>query len=63
MEKKLINWVRPGVRDVFTRRLRLINVLIKEDFPTLDRPAKAISGRFPGGYCDGWVALVTNLAE
>ena len=48
--KKLISWVLPGVELVFTRRLRLTSVLIREDFPTLERPAKAISGNAAEGY-------------
>ncbi len=58
----MISWVRPGVRDVLTRRLRLTKILINDDFPTLDRPEKAISGNASGGYWDGLVALVMNLA-
>jgi hypothetical protein len=63
MSKKLISWVRPGVELVFTRRLRLTRVLIRLDLPTLERPAKAISGYFTGGYWAGLVALVTNSAD
>jgi hypothetical protein len=63
ISKKLMSWVRPGVRLVFTSRFRFRIVLIKEDFPTLDRPAKAISGNIAGGYCEGLAALVTNSAD
>ena len=48
---------------VFTRRFRLSSVLIREDFPTFERPEKAISGRVAGGYCDESAALVTKLVE
>ncbi len=55
--------VRPGVELVLTNRLRPMRVLIREDFPTLDRPAKAISGKIAGGYWDGLAALFTNSAD
>ncbi len=55
--------VRPGVVLVFTNRLRSMRVLIREDFPTLDRPANAISGKIAGGYWDGLTALFTNTAD
>lgn len=31
-----------------------------DDFPTLERPANAISGSIPLGNCDGCAALITN---
>ena len=40
--KKLMSWVRPGVELVLTSRFRLTSVLIREDFPTFERPAKTI---------------------
>ena len=55
--------VRPGVELVFTNRLRWMRVLIREDLPTLDRPANAISGKLAGGYWDGLTALFTNTAD
>jgi len=63
MLKKLISWVRPGVELVFTRRFLFTRVFIREDLPTLERPAKAISGKTAGGYWDGLTALVTNSAD
>ena len=45
MVKKLISWVHPGFELVLTRFFRFTRVLINEDLPTLDLPAKAISGR------------------
>lgn len=63
IRKKLINCVRPGVALVFTRRFRLTIVLIKDDFPTLDRPTNAISGKVGGGYCEGFTALLINSAD
>jgi hypothetical protein len=38
-------------------------VLMREDFPTLDLPAKATSGSFPSGYWEGSVADLTNSAD
>lgn len=61
--KKLIKRVRPGVELVFTRCLRFRRALIREDFPTLERPANAISGKTAEGYWDGMDALVTNSAD
>ena len=54
---------QPGlslVELVSTSFLRLTSVLIRLDLPTFDRPVKAISGRFPGGYWELWTALMTN---
>jgi hypothetical protein len=34
--------------------------LIKDDLPTLERPAKAISGIEACGYCGGQTALLIN---
>ena len=41
--------VLPGVLLVRASPFRLRRVLMREDFPTLDRPANAISGRTAGG--------------
>jgi hypothetical protein len=56
-------WVRPGLELVFTRFLRPNNELIREDLPTLERPANAISGGPGRGYWAGFTALVTNSAD
>jgi hypothetical protein len=37
--------------------------LIREDLPTFDRPANAISGKIAGGYWEGLTALLTNSAD
>src|SRR5512147_2881378 len=55
-----MSWVLPGVELVRTRFLRFTSTLMREDFPTLERPAKAISGRSPSGYWLGFVALFMN---
>ena len=46
---KLIDWVLPGVELVFAMPRRFSSLLIREDLPTLERPAKAISGRSSAG--------------
>src|SRR6185437_22558 len=51
-------WVRPGVCEVRARLLRPVNALIRDDLPTLERPANAIST----GPIDGRVAT-DGLAE
>ena len=47
--KKLSSRVRPGVCDVRAKVFLLVSALSSEDFPTFDRPAKAISGGPSGG--------------
>jgi hypothetical protein len=42
--KKLSDWVRPGVLEVRARPDWRVRALIRLDFPTLERPAKATSG-------------------
>ncbi len=44
-QEKLSFLVWPGVLEVFTRLRRPNSAFIAEDFPTLERPAKAISIR------------------
>ena len=41
--------VRPGVCEVRASPVRLVSALMSEDLPTLERPAKAISGAPTGG--------------
>ena len=57
----MISWVLPGVEEVRTRLRRLMRRLMREDLPTLERPAKATSGRSPAGYWLGLTAEVTLL--
>ena len=47
--KKLSSCVRPGVFEVRASPLRLVSALSSEDLPTLERPAKAISGQSGSG--------------
>src|SRR6478752_8601130 len=42
--KKLSSRVRPGVTDTRARLVRPVSALIRLDLPTLERPAKQISG-------------------
>lgn len=36
--------MRPGALDVLAKFFRLTKILIKDDFPTFERPENAISG-------------------
>jgi hypothetical protein len=36
---------------------------MREDLPTLERPAKATSGRSGNGYWEGLTALAMNAAD
>ena len=56
-EKKLIDLVLPGLELVRASFREFTSLFIREDFPTFDLPAKAISGLFGGGNCSGRVAL------
>src|SRR5699024_5527406 len=54
--------VFPGFDDVWAKFFRLIILLINEDLPTFDRPAKANSGRRSLGYCFCDTALMSSSA-
>ena len=58
-----ISAVFPGVLLVLANLLRLVRQLIKDDFPTLERPAKAISGTKVSGYCAGFTAVARSFAS
>src|ERR1700674_4175753 len=47
--KKISSWVRPGVWEVRASALRPVSALIRLDFPTLERPANAISASVMAG--------------
>ena len=47
--KKLMVTVFPGIELTLASCLRLKILLIRVDFPTLERPAKAISAHWEGG--------------
>src|SRR5882757_6071694 len=47
--KKISSWVRPGVCEVRASALRPVSALMREDLPTLERPANAISSPAIGG--------------
>ncbi len=58
IRKKLMRRVRPGVLLVTASPFRPTSRLRSDDFPTLDRPAKATSGRPSRGNCAGAAALL-----
>src|SRR4051794_40270197 len=47
--KKISSWVRPGVCEVRASALRPVSALMREDLPTLERPANATSSPAIGG--------------
>jgi hypothetical protein len=59
-EKKLINWVRPGVLLVRARSLRAVIAFNALDLPALERPANATSTPSSGGNWWGCQELVRN---
>ena len=59
--KKLSCWVRPGVLDVFASPFCPVRALIMLDFPTFERPAKAISGHSDNGNCSSFATPRTKL--
>jgi hypothetical protein len=58
----LSNLVRPGVLEVRANLVAPTRALISEDFPTLERPAKATSGKSGAGKERGVLAEVKNRA-
>ena len=52
----------PGVLDTFARELCPVSMLIREDFPTLDRPMTANSGSLGFGHCSSLTLLLTYAA-
>mmetsp|Transcript_267 Transcript_267/g.2121 ORF Transcript_267/g.2121 Transcript_267/m.2121 type:complete len:200 (-) Transcript_267:867-1466(-) len=54
--------VFPGVLDTRARFLRLVMALMRDDFPTFDRPTTANSGSVGGGHCSSLTLLFTNSA-
>src|SRR5207247_9752669 len=59
--KKINCWVRPGVLDVRANARRPVSALISDDLPTLERPAKAISGPADEGSASNVPTAATNL--
>ena len=45
-----MSMVFPGVADVMASPLRPVSMLMRLDFPTLERPMKAYSGNVPPGH-------------
>lgn len=54
--------VFPGVEEVIANFGFLVSILIRLDFPTLERPMKAYSGKFPFGHISARELLITNSA-
>ena len=52
----------PGVLDTFARELCPVSMLIREDFPTLERPITANSGSLGFGHCSSLTLLLTYAA-
>jgi hypothetical protein len=61
--KTLIWRVQPGVLLVRTRLRRCIMALRRLDFPTFERPAKAISAIAGAGSCSTRVAPAAKVAS
>jgi hypothetical protein len=59
----LINCVFPGVPETLASALVPAIMLISEDFPTLDRPINAYSGKFGFGHVSKLVLLFVNFAD
>ena len=55
-----MDWVLPGVELVLANFFLFTRVLMREDLPTLDLPAKAISGLSDSGYWLSLKALIRN---
>ena len=53
--------VFPGVEDIFASAVLSVSILIREDFPTFDRPIKAYSGISAGGQSSGVTLLLINF--
>src|SRR5262245_42995402 len=62
MRKRLTRRVFPGVRLTLASPLRCKRELMREDFPTFDRPMKATSGRSLFRNCSGPAQLLINSA-
>jgi hypothetical protein len=54
--------VFPGVADVFANPFLLVIMLMREDFPTLDLPIKANSGRVGFGHFESSTEDLMNSA-
>ena len=54
--------VFPGVAEVMASPFLPVSILMRLDFPTLERPMKAYSGNVPVGHFRTSVLLMTNSA-
>lgn len=50
--------VLPGVEEILAKPFIPQSILIKEDFPTLERPIKAYSGLSAGGQSSNFALLL-----
>ena len=62
IRKWLISCVLPGIEEVIASPFLLVSMLINDDFPTLERPIKAYSGKFPEGHFVTSVLLIIKRA-
>ena len=62
MRKWFTSWVFPGVWEVFASLELPVSMLMRELFPTLERPMNANSGRRRWGFCPTRVLLPENSA-
>src|ERR1043165_5309114 len=62
MRKMFIAWVLPGVAETLASPLIPTSAFRSDDFPTLERPRKAISGRAGSRGVRGAVKEPTNAA-
>lgn len=58
-----MSWVFPGRPDVLAKPFLWVSILIKEDFPTLERPIKAYSGNWSFGQFVTLELLITKSAD
>ena len=57
-----MSMVFPGVAEVMASPFLPVSILMRLDFPTLERPMKAYSGNVPAGHFRTSVLLMTNSA-
>ena len=55
--------VLPGVEEVIARDFLPVSILMRDDFPTFERPIKAYSCFSSRGHLATSELLMTNLAE
>ena len=63
IKKKLNNFVFHGTFEHLAKSFLWVNILINEDFQTLERQKKANSGKFKSGHCSIFGTLFINSAD